>query len=232
MHNIYFAGKNLDEFKTYVTNAGVYSTPAHSYESIPIPGRNGNITMENDRYENVEHSYPIVITEDFDKNFSALKSYLLSKRGYNRLADTFYSDEFYLANFARFDAIKQKFINGTMGTCILVFDRKPQRFLKSGEDPVVLNSSGSILNPTSFNALPLIRVYGNGTLTIGDVSVVINTSQLYLDIDCELQEVLQSGGNLDITLTNGEFPKLKEGENTVTFGNGMSVIITPRWWRL
>lgn len=230
---VYFSGKNLNDFDLFATNAGVYSAPAHNYDSIPIAGRNGNLMFENDKYDNVEHSYPIVIFKDFDRNYAALKSYLLSKRGYNRLTDSFYADEFYLANFARFDSLKQEYYHADKGTCILVFERKPQRFLKSGEKTLSFTSSGAIKNPTSFNALPLLRVYGAGTLTIGDTAIVKNNTSEYLDIDCDLQEVLQTGGNLEITLTNGEFPKLTEGNNTITLGTGITrVYITPRWWRL
>lgn len=229
---VYFANKNLDDFKTFVTNAGVYSAPARNYDSIPVPGRNGNLILDNNRYENVEHLYPVIISENFDANFAALKSFLLSKKGYQRLSDTFYPDEFYLASFARFDSIKQKFLHGTQGTCILVFDRKPQRFLKSGEKTFEYTVAGILSNPTKFTSLPLIRVYGSGSLTIGGISIAISTTESFLDIDCELQEVLQTGGNLDVTLTNGEFPKLLPGTNNISFTGLTKVIITPRWWTL
>ena len=138
-----------------------------------------------------------------------------------------------MATFKRFDNVKQQYFHGTVGSCVMVFERKPQRYLKSGKKEYEYTASGSINNPTEFDALPLIRVYGSGTLTVNGTPIVISTSKTYLDIDCELQEVLQSGGNLDITLTNGVFPKLSSGENTITKGNGISkAIITPRWWSL
>lgn len=230
---IYYAGRMLSDFKTFITDAGIYSSPERNYESIEIAGRNGNLLFENDRYKNVEHRYPLIITEDFNTNYAALKAYLLSKRGYNEMYDTFYPDEYYLASFKRFDNVKQKFLHGTIGTCELIFERKPQRFLKSGKNQYEFTVSGSLNNPTEFDALPLLRVYGSGTLTVNGTAIVIDTSQTYLDIDCDLQEVLQAGGNLDITLTNGVFPKLTSGENTITKGNGISkVIVTPRWWTL
>ena len=229
---IYFNNKNLDEFDTYATNAGVYSAPARNYESIPVAGRNGNLIFESKSLENIEHSYPVIVMSDFDKNYAALKAYLLSQKGYKRLSDTFYPDEFYLATFSRFDSVKQKFLHGTMGTCILIFERKPQRYLKSGEKVITLLSNSTIKNPCQFDALPRVRVHGSGTLNIGDTSVTINTQSEYLDIDCELQEVLQAGGNLDVTLTNGEFPKLTPGNNTISFTGISKVEITPRWWTL
>ena len=233
MHNyLYFNNKNLDEFKIYVTNAGVYSTPARNYDSISVAGRSGNLLIENNKFNNVEYRYPIVIYEDFNANFSALKSFLLSQAGYQRLTDTFYPNEFYLATFKKFDDINQPYLNGDKGSCVLVFERKPQRYLKSGEKKLTFNAAGSLKNPTLFEALPFITVYGSGTLTINGISVVINTEYAHLDIDCELQEVLQTEGNLDITLTNGEFPSLIKGINNISFTGLSKVEITPRWYLL
>lgn len=232
---LYFAGKNLDEFETFITNAGVYSTPERNYESIEIAGRSGNLIIENDKFDNVEHRYPMIILKDFNENYAALKSFLLSKKGYQRLADTFYPDEFYLASFKRFENIKQQFLHGTMGSCVLVFERKPQRYLVRGEDVYTFTTTGNhyILSPTPFNALPILRVWGSGTLTINGKSIVINTEQEYLTIDCELQEVLEYGGNLDITLSSGEFPSLHEGNNLIRVGSGITKVqVTPRWWKL
>lgn len=233
MHNyVYFNNKNLDDFKVFATNAGVYSAPARNFESISVAGRSGNLLMENNKFDNVEHQYPVAIYEDFNANFPALKSFLLSQKGYQRLSDTFYPDEFYLATFSRFDSINQPLMHGSKGSCILVFERKPQRYLKSGEKKLTFTAAGSLKNPTLFKALPFITVYGSGTLTINGVSLTIDTDYAHLDIDCDLQEVLQTDGNLDITLTNGEFPYLKEGINNITFTGLSKVEIIPRWYLL
>lgn len=229
---VYFANKNLDEFDTFVTNAGIYATPGRGYESVSVPGKNGDVLFEKNKYDNVLHTYPVIIKGNFNENFAALKSFMLSQQGYHRLSDTFYPDEFYLATFQSFNNIRQPFLDGQMGSCVLTFDRKPQRFLRSGETAVEVANGATLKNPTRFDSKPLIRVYGSGSLTIGDVSIAISTTESYLDIDCEIQEVLQDGGNLDITLTNGEFPVLKSGVNTISYTGLTKVVITPKWWKL
>ena len=229
---ITYAGNALNIYNMFITNAGVYTSPKRNFESIAIPGRSGNLIFENDGFENVEHTYPAAILKDFDKNFSALKSYLMTKKGYNRLVDTFHPDIFYLATFSRFDNLRQPNLKPSIGSFSMVFERKPQQYLVSGETPIEFTTNGQFLNPTEFEALPLIRVYGSGTLTINGTTITISTSSQYLDIDCEIQEVLQAGGNLDITLSNGEFPKLQAGINTVQKTSISKVVITPRWYRL
>lgn len=229
---IYFADKSLNDFDTFITNAGVYSAPARNYDSISIAGRSGNLIFDNDKFDNVEHRYPTAIIKDFNRNFAALKAFLLSKNGYCRLSDTFYPDEFYLATFKQFEDVKQAFLNGDKGTCVLVFERKPQRFLKSGEKSIAVTNNAQIKNPTQFEALPIIHVEGSGTLSINDIEISVDTSKPHLDIDCEMQEVLQTGGNLDLTLTDGVFPKLETGLNTITITGFTNVYIIPRWWTI
>lgn len=238
---VYFDGKSSLDFKAFITDAGVYKSPAHSYEKVSVPGRNGDLLIENDKYENIEHSYPMVIIDEFDHNFDALKAYFLSKKGYLRLSDTFHPDEFYKATFSRFENIRTT-IGKKMGSFVVVFDRKPQKYLKSGEKTYEFTQDGSIKNPTLFDALPLIRVYGVGGIRIGGILVMIEstTATGYIDLDCEMQEAYCNGVycNDKIELVNGDFPKLSAGINEIAFIENASqsipsrVIITPNWWRV
>lgn len=225
----YYNGKSSADFEAYITNAGAYQAPQHSYESIPVPGRNGNLVIDNDKFENVDIFYPAVIVDDFDNNFDAFKAYLLSINGYQKLYDTYHPDEFYMAVFRGIENIKVR-PQHDGGTMRIIFERKPQKFLISGEK-VFEGQSLTLKNPTKYKALPLIRLYGSGTLTIGDIQLVLATSATYVDIDCDLQEALQEGENEHITLTNGVFPYLAPSDNQITF-TGTQVQITPRWFTI
>lgn len=225
-----YNGKSSADFAAYITNAGAYLSPTHDYNSVSVPGRNGNLIIDNDKFDNVKISYPAIIVDDFDKNFDNLKSYLLSLNGYQRLSDTFHPDEFYMAAFKEIDNIKvQK--DHKAGTLRLTFERKPQRFLKSGGKTTSHSGSITLKNPTKYKALPLIRLHGSGTLTIGSISLVLSTTASYVDIDCEMQEALQNGENRNITLTNGVFPYFAPGNNSISF-TGTSYDITPRWYNV
>ena len=231
LNYLYFNKKASTDFQTYITDAGVYLSPGRSYEKEQIPGRSGDVLFESNRYENIEHSYPAVIVDDFERNFDALKAYLLSQMGYGRLKDTFHPDEYYMATFSRIDNIKTTTYKKA-GTFNIIFDRKPQKYLVKGEKAKTFTAFPAyLMNPTQFDALPLIRLYGSGTLTIGDVALVLSTQASYVDIDCELQEALQPGENINITLTNAVFPKLTKGRNTITF-TGTKIDITPRWYSI
>lgn len=231
LNYFFFNKKPSSDFQTYITDGGIYNSPGRSYTKVSVPGRNGDVLFENDRFDNIEMSYPAVIVDDFDSNFDALKAFLLASTGYIRLKDTYHPDEYYMATFNRFEDVKTK-IYKKAGTFKIVFDRKPQKYLVSGEKKIEFTSFPATLkNPTQFDAKPLIRLYGSGTLTINNVSLVLNTTAQYVDIDCELQEALQVGENAHITLSNGIFPKLSKGTNTISY-TGSKAIITPRWYSI
>lgn len=228
---LYFNGKSSTDFQAYITDAGVYDSPGRKYEKVSVPGRNGDVLFEQYCFDNKEHSYPVIIVDDFDRNFDALKSYLLGCEGYKRLKDTYHPNEYYMATFSRIEDVKTT-IYQKKGSCRVVFDRKPQKFLVSGERSKAYSSFPLTLkNPTQFRAFPLIRLYGSGTLTINGVSLVLTTSASYVDIDCELQEALQAEENLNITLTNGKFPYFGTGINTINW-TGSRLDITPRWYSI
>ena len=217
---LFFAGKSTDDFNVYITDAGVYEKPDRNYEKIPVPGRNGDLIIENDKYENKPQNYPAVIMENFDENFDALTAFLLTQKGYQRLSDTFHPDIFYLATFDGIDKLKQT-LEPKAGSFVLKFNRKPQRFLVSGEKKTTFTNSGEIKNPTLFDALPLIFVIGIGILEIGNVSVKILNAPggvytgIYIDSDLQEAYVGDLNCNGMIELVDGKFPVLNGGINEI-----------------
>ena len=121
-----------------------------------------------------------------------------------------------------------------MGTFDVIFDCKPQRFLKTGETSQTFTGSGSLTNPTRYPALPLVRAYGTGTLRLGSTSIVISSNNSYIDIDCEIQDAFRGATNCNgnITLSSGRFFALAPGYNGISMSGITRVEITPRWWTL
>lgn len=95
-------------------------------------------------------------------------------------------------------------------------------------------------NPTPFDAKPLIKVTGNGTLGIGEYILTITgsaTQTLY--IDCETMEIytiegtVPTGASSLVSINKLDFPVLKPGTNYISVGSGITAVtITPRWWRI
>lgn len=231
---ITYGGKNLKDFGVYISGSGTFNAPERDRKTVAIPGRNGDLTLDNGRYKNITVKYPAGIVDNFSANMESLREYLLSFPGYARLEDTYHPEEYRMARYS--GGVSVKPVNTLIaGQFDLAFDCMPQRYLKNGEDYITMASGSKLLNPTLMRALPIIEVFATETtawVQIGDNKVSV-ARQGTTYIDCEMQEAYDGTINCNsyITLNNGKFPFLDAGENTVTFADCV-VDIKPRWWRL
>ena len=224
-----FNGKSSRDFEVWISGTGTFDAPQRDVESVSVPGRNGNLHIDNERFENIQITYPAFIVGDFRRKFDAFKAYLLSQRGYGRLMDSYHPEIYRRAAYMGAIQPEMSALNRA-GSFEVTFDCDPRRFLVKGEK-LKLHTASTIKNPTKFPALPLIRAYGTGTLTVGSISVVINTADSYTDINSEIQEAYKGSTNCNnkITLTDGEFPVLEPGENNISFTGGQ-LYIAPNFW--
>lgn len=228
---ITYNGKSLAEFGVYISGSGVWNSPARSIESVAIPGRNGQLTIDNGHYENIVVTYPAFIIRGFRQNIEGLRNYLGAQVGYKRLEDTYHPDEFRMARVLTGITVTPSEIFRE-GEFDLAFDCKPERFLKSGEQPLEFNGDAAIYNATLQNAKPLIRVWGNGEVGIGDYTFTLTGTSEYTDVDCENMDAYYEAENRNSKFS-GQFPVLVPGANGIALGTGIQKIqITPRWWIL
>lgn len=224
-------GRNLADFGVYISGEGTYNAPEKSITEEIVPGRNGSLIIDNGRYQNIEVSYPAFIIRDFPRNMAGLRSYLTSLRGYSRLEDSYHPDEYRMAALSGGLDVKTSGYMNREGKFTLTFNCKPQRFLRSGEYAIPVDSGATVYNPTLFDAKPLIRVYGNGSITVNGETMEWSGSSEYVDIDCDIQDCYYMGANMNRYVT-GDFPVLSPGDNVIVFTGSTSVRITPRWWIL
>ena len=223
---------------TRVFRVGIYGdklaqAPERDQEFVSVPGRDGDLILDNGRYKNITVSYKAYIVRGYNENMRGLRNALMSQKGYQRLQDTINPEEFRLGKAIPFSIQEHGQLKA--GEFTMQFVCKPQRFLTEGEIPIEVSAATSLLNQYE-EAKPLIRAYGTGSFTIGDVSVQITSANTYTDIDCELQEAfkdtLATNCNGNIVLTNGVFPSLKKGTNAISMSGITKLEITPRWWIL
>lgn len=227
-----FDNTDLRDYGLYVSGTNVFNAPVRLYDEIAVPGRNGVLLGTERRLENVELKYPAFIYTDFATNTAALRAFLLSKVGYKKLTDSYHPNEYRKGYYAGGLEIEPT-AKLDAGQFELTFHCKPQRYLVSGDTVTTLSASGTITNPTLFDAKPLLRVYGTGSLTVNGVTITISEADVYTDIDCEMMEAYKGtvNKNYAVSLDSVYFPVLSAGNNTVTL-NGVTVDITPRWWTL
>ena len=231
---ISWAGKSSDSCNVVVQHYPNRPLPRRKYETVSIPGRNGNLIFSQDAFDNVTQEYDIYISAERPKLPTVARKVAewLLKPGYNVLFDSYEPTIFRLAYYSGEEDIENVF--NRFGRMKILFSCKPQRFLLTGEDPVTMNAGGQIFNPTSFRAKPIIRVNGNGngTLTVGSLTCQLTGISEFITIDSELQDCYKNLQNENAKFT-GEFPVFEEGLNDISWTGGITgVVITPRWWML
>lgn len=234
-YTLAFGGISSADFGAWITGQGAYNAPARRYMSVDVPGRNGSLTIKGEPiFEDLTVVYPAFIPRNFTQNMAGLRAALAQFSGKQRLADSFHPDEFYMAEFV--EALEVEPAPGAVaGAFEIRFKRDPRRFLLTGEQTTTLNATGTINNPTKFNSRPLLRIYGTGTVKIGNNTITITGSDTYIDIDCEMMEAYKGGTNKNqfVSFSQNDFPVLKPGNNNIVLGGSVtSVEITPRWWTI
>ena len=234
MHKFLYNGKSSEDFGLILSGEDTWGRSMPDVERMQIPGRNGDLLLSNKRYDNVTITYHVGLRRDFRVNYTAFMNFLLNHPGYHRLEDSYHPDVYRMAVLDKGISPKLNAHNAS-GSFDVVFSCMPQQYLKSGERLQTLTGSGTVFNPTAFAARPLLRIYGQGRLTIGDTIVTLTENASYTDLDCELEDAFRDTENLNqyLELSDLEFPTLQPGTTSITFGSGITKVeLWPRWWYL
>lgn len=180
-NSIIFGGVDSADYGIYISGEGVFNAPKRDAEMITIPGRNGEFVLDHGRFENITVTYPAFNFESdlatFSANLDAFRNAICSQKGYQRLVDTFHTDEYRMAAYIGGLEIKPIKYN-TASQFNITFECKPQRFLMSGEAAVSVASGDTIFNPTLFESSPMLEVSGYGDININDEQITTQIVEL------------------------------------------------------
>lgn len=245
-------GKRSDDYGILIEKYPSYKKPKRKMERYSVPGRNGDIIMMQDAWENVEQEYDIVFGDGTEHSAAEIQhdvsEWLFASSGYCELSDSFDTDHFRKA-FVEGPIENYLFSIGRAGRATITFNCKPQLYLNSGKQPTRYTAiSFELENPTAYNARPLIyveRVADADLQHDATCSVTINDTILSLDdvpaggiyIDCEEMSCYDGNGiNMNDHLSSFytlDYAKLTPGENQISFGyDAAAVTITPRWFTI
>lgn len=244
-----FNGRSLSDFGVFFDLSETFINPEKDYDIISIPGRNGSLSIYNNKFKDVTISVPCFIRENFLEKYRNLMEYLNSVTGFQRLESSKEPDYFRKALFI--GSVEPK--TGTFlksGKFTLNFQCHPQRWLKQFEEWIDATSEGTnnwtIDNPTNMASKPMIQFRGNGTISFyGSGSsplatiTVTNNANNYVEIDCETFDCYSeslgiiTNRNADVSFNND--PELVPGENLVVYSSdysslGWTIEIMPRFF--
>ena len=167
-----FNGKKSSDFDVWASGLNIFHSPERRIERIQVPGRNGELLIEDGSFENTELLFKdCFIPRHFSENFTNLSNYLNRQKGYQRLELSWLPDEYRLAAFHGDIEASMKNWDG-MGKFDLTFNCKPQRFLKSGEEPIYIIPLVNGVKTTQLvsfqqygTVIKLIKIPASGSVT-------------------------------------------------------------------
>ena len=228
-----FNGESSRAYGVYITGQAVYNAPTRDVEMVTIPGRSGAFPLDHGRFENIEVTYPAGTFADNEEDFAAaisdFRNALCAAKGYCRLEDEYNPNEYRLAIYKSGLEVEPTALKA--GEFDITFECKPQRYLKTGEDPVAIGASTALTNPTRFESSPEIRVKGHGTVAFngyqieipdavyGDVSLVEGARKSYgMPVTLGSDEYATNGDTITVTANLPVF--FRAGRSGSTFKSG------------
>lgn len=220
------------------------SSPQRLIEKINIPGRNGDLAIDNGNFENFTLEIDCDIdarSTDIEEVATKLKAWLQKDFSYKKLfANT--TDFYYLAYCSNKLDISR--IAKNFGEVLLQFDCMPFRYVNNSEQIILdtINKKSATITNFYRESNPIFHIKG-----AGDISIKINTQSIELKgivengilsdliIDSEQLNVyrINKKNNMIVNENNrlfSDFPILEEGENRISWeGDIKSIKIIPRW---
>lgn len=226
-----FDGTSSLDLGLCISGEQTYAAPERDFDRVVIPGRNGDLIMDNGRYKAVIVRYRCLIREDFPNAYAAVRAFFLSHNGYFKLYDTYHPGEFRIAAYNGGLDNPETGAGNMWGQFRIEFLCRPERYLESGEIWEEIADGDTIHNPTLFPSRPLIEVTGSGSFTIGDQTVTLtNNSGSTTTIDSDLMVAYKDGVNM-CPYMSGDFPVIDPGSNNVAL-SGVTMNVKGRWWTL
>jgi len=179
--SIIFGGVNSADFGIYIYGDASFDAPKRAVEEVSVPGRNGALLVDQGRWENIEVTYPAFYRgkdwNSFATQMAAFRNALCAQVGYQRLMDTFNDNEYRMAVYK--DGLDVNLLKyNSAARFDLKFTCKPQRYLLSGEAQITVADGETLVNPTLYDAHPLLAVEGYGTIGFNGYEIEIEDATL------------------------------------------------------
>jgi len=229
-----YKGIRSKDMHLRVLNDISFASPKRDVNLVQVPGRDGDLIMDNGRFESVIRSIPCRIEApagtDVESLINGINNWLIKDAGLHPFTWENDPDFTYLASIE--GAVVNQRVLSHYGKTVIDFKLHPIKYLESSLTERQITSGTNVENPFNIEAKPILRIVGEG-----DITITIDRRELVLQgiaggciVDSETQTIT----NLDRHITLFErmfspFPTLQPGNNPITFtGNAAQVFITPR----
>lgn len=227
--------KSFDDMSMIIKARPIVTTTRRRITPTSVPGRTGDILIDDEGYENYDRTYSVAIiaeNEPLKILINKIKRWLFANVNYCKLEDTYDSKYFYKA-FVN-NAVTITPISHNVAEAEITFNCKAHKYAKDGLQSTAFIEAGKIANYEMFTALPTIQLFGSGevTLYINNRSYYIKSCTNGMILNSEIGQAYSAD---ETTLLNNnikftDFPVLDSGHNNISWtGNVTKIIITPNW---
>jgi phage-related protein len=229
----WFSYKNIhsDSMGLIVDTYPPISRPERRIETIKVPGRHGELTLQTGPavYEAYVREIRCVIPPDAD--VPALTAWLTGRGDLIVGNEPDYVYDARAVSEIYFEKIIRE---RNWREVDIAFLCQPLKRLVTTEADIVLTSSGgTVINPGHVESRPLIKVEGSGDITLmvsGVITVITGLTEPIL-IDSDLGMATNVGRTINMSaLVSGEWPRIGVGSKTISWSGAVTkVTVTPRW---
>lgn len=201
--------------------------PAERGQRTTVPGRSGWIWIgENGAYDAIKISVECESAAGYTSEKTA--AWLKGRTGLLRFSDE--QNSAYRARCIASFARENKFLSFDTQLFTVEFDCQPYRYVYPAPPAVTLTEAGSIVNAGTAESLPRIAITATGdyTMTVNGYEIEIAGGSAV--IDSALEDCFEADG---VTLANSRvtmsaFPRLKSGENAISWTGSVSSVSIER----
>lgn len=221
-----FKGKDSRDFGILISAAPEKMRAERRVEQVTIPGRNGELTVDEGTYA------PYVISVECSTRGSEnLDEILAWLDGTGELILCTEPDKVFRASI--YNKISVADMIYLYNSFLLQFRVQPFKYsVNAAGDALELTAPTTIRNSGTVYSEPLITVYGSGdiTLNINGNPYPLRNVDGNITIDSEMMEVFKGSTNQNSKYGGAEFPRFEVGQNEIRWtGNVSKIKIQPRW---
>ena len=214
METFKFKNVNSNDLEIVVKEMPPIIRAERNIESIEISGRNGNLYIDNNTYKTKKYQINCIL-KNLD-HIDKIKSLYLGKGKLelstepNREYDAVISNKIDISKYLQY-----------LREFPLEFELNPIAY-SINEKIIEITKSQNISIDGNTNAKLTFIDFGIGTITINNIPVTVTESEVV--IDCDLMNCTKNNMNKNDKVDLEEFPYLKNGENAITLGSGITKI--------
>lgn len=228
-------GVSSEDSKTVIQSRPILHAPKRKVDFKEAYGHDGSIPYDENSYENTKLEL-LMYSDDGSATDTRAEMYnIFNSPGYIDLV--MYADptKIYKVMLDSPHKFESRYYMKEGVAFEIGLTVKPYKYLVTSPKRT-LTTSGNLFNPTLYTSLPVIKIFGSGTITlkVNEIDFMIKNISDHIILDSETMYGYKETGSI-LESQNGNiytrnFPFLKPGNNTISWtGTVTRVEIEPKW---